>query len=133
MHHQRLGLQIGQIEVEFIGAIGRVERCGGRTRANRDKGRGHFRAIGQYNRNTVIAANANAIQPRNGGASLVAQPGIGKRRAARRADGRRGSGAVGQKGIQGCVHASLLGVSRGVNSNENVTPSAPGERLIRGG
>ena len=76
LHDQRLGLQIGQIEVEFIRAIGGVERRGGGARANRDEGSRHFRTIRQHNRHAVIAANANAIQPCDGGGSEVAQPGI---------------------------------------------------------
>ena len=60
----------------FSRARGRVERRGGGARANGDEGCGHFRAIGQYNRHAVIAANANGVQPRNGGSGVALRAGL---------------------------------------------------------
>ena len=39
LDHQGLGLEVGQVEFEFVGLVGRVERRRGRARGNRDEGR----------------------------------------------------------------------------------------------
>ena len=58
--HQRLGIEIGQIEVEFLGAIGGIERRGGGAAGDGDEGGRHFRPIGQHDGDTVVAADAHA-------------------------------------------------------------------------
>ncbi len=60
--HQRLDVQFLQAEVEFILAIGRVERGAGADRRNRQEGRRHFRAVWQDHRQAVARPDPQAGQ-----------------------------------------------------------------------
>src|SRR5439155_21522694 len=56
-------LEVAQIEFEFIRAIGRIERCRGGARTDRDESGGHFRTVRQHDGDPVIAADAERIEP----------------------------------------------------------------------
>jgi hypothetical protein len=61
-HDHRLGIQVTEVELELVRAVGRVQR---RSRAGTgygNKSAGHLRAVGQDDGNPVAAANAEAIQ-----------------------------------------------------------------------
>ena len=85
----RLGADIGEVELQLLGPIGRVERRGGGAGGDRDEGRGHLRPVRQDDGDAVVAAEAEAVERRGGGAHLRAQAAMGERGAPGRADGRR--------------------------------------------
>ena len=62
----RLGADVGEVEVELVGAIGRVERRGGRGRGDRDEGRRHLRPVGEHDGDAVARADAERGQPGHG-------------------------------------------------------------------
>ena len=72
-------LEVAQVELELLGAIGGVERRGGGARADADEGRRHLRPVGQHDRDPIVPPDAEAVQRLD--------------RAAARATGGRGSGA----------------------------------------
>ena len=61
-HDQRLGVQVGQVEVELVVAVGRVERRGGGAGGDGDEGRRHLRPVRQHDGDPVVAADADAVQ-----------------------------------------------------------------------
>ncbi len=63
-HDKRLGLEVGQVEVVFLFAVGRVERRGCRHLRDGDKGGGHFGPVGQHDRHAVAAPDADTLQRR---------------------------------------------------------------------
>ena len=56
----RLGAEVGEVEVELVGAVGGVERRGGRAAGDRDEGRRHLRPVGQHDRHAVAAVRRQA-------------------------------------------------------------------------
>ena len=58
LDHERPGVQIGEIEFNFGGAIGGVERRGHSAASNGEKCHCHLRPVGEDNRHFVAAADA---------------------------------------------------------------------------
>ena len=95
-HHQQLGFQIRQVELEFVGGVGRVQGCGGGAGGDTHKGCCHLRPIGQDNSHGVVAADAQLIQLRDGLFELFAQAGIVQGRTAGRGQRDICGSALGQ-------------------------------------
>ena len=89
--------EIGEVELELLGAIGRVERRGGRGRADGEEGRGHLRSVRQHDRDAVVPADAEPVEACGRVADEAAERAIAERSAARRHDGRRLGGAAVEK------------------------------------
>ena len=87
--HQRLGIEIGKIEIEFLGAIGGIERRGGGAAGNGDEGRRHFRPVGQHHGDAVAAPDAHGVEACDRALRQFAQVLVRQRGPLRRADGRR--------------------------------------------
>ena len=69
-------LQVGEVELELLGLVGRVERRGGAAGGDGDEAGRHLRPVRQHDRDPVAAPDADAVQrlahldgqPRQGGA-----------------------------------------------------------------
>ena len=59
---QRLGVQVRQVELELVGAVGRVQRGRRHTAGGADEAGRHLGAVGQHEGDAVIAADAQAVQ-----------------------------------------------------------------------
>ena len=109
-HDQKPCAKIVEVKPELIGTVCRIERRGGRASADRNEGRGHFRPVGQDNRNPVSSSHARTVERDHGGVDLFAQVAIGHGNAVGRAKGlvfRRGGG---EQSIDGkSVHTSIPG------------------------
>ena len=86
-----LALQVVEVELELVGAVGRVERRGGGAAGDGDEGRRHLRPVRQHDRDPVAAADAERVQASHRLARERAQAAEGERGPLRRAD-RRGVG-----------------------------------------
>ncbi len=93
LNHQRLGVEIRKIEIEFFRTIGGIERCGGGAASDGDKRRRHLRSVGQHNGHPVAPAYPHAVQGGNGALRQIAQTLMSQSRSLRRADGRGGIAA----------------------------------------
>jgi len=62
LNDQRACLEIGQIKIELLGAVTRVQGRGRGARGNTQKRACHIRAIRQYQHNPVVAPQAKTIQ-----------------------------------------------------------------------
>ena len=108
LDHQRLGLEVGEGELELFRAVSGIERRGGSAGGDTDEGGGHLRPVAQDDGDAVAAAQAEGVEPRDGALHLRAQLSIGERRdIIGRADGPRGIVAAQQQfgeGIHGPIH-----------------------------
>ena len=93
LHHQGLGLQIPEIEVEFIGPVGGVQRRRGRAGADGQEGASHVRPVGQYDRHPVLAADPAGIECTHRALGELAEGAVAQRRPVRAEDG-RGAGRL---------------------------------------
>ena len=59
-HDQRLGAQVGQVEVELLGPVGRVQGRRGGAAGDGDERRRHLRPVRQHDRHPIAAADARA-------------------------------------------------------------------------
>ena len=103
-NHQRAGIQVGQIELKLFGPVGRIERRCRHATSGSDEAGGHFRAVGQHDGKSVVAANTHAIE---GGQSAVyqgAQFTVGEVGAARGAQGCLIRGAALKQAAKTCFH-----------------------------
>ena len=95
-------LEVGQVELELVGAVGRVERRGGRAAGDGDEGGApspaRWRA--RWRRGRCGRCRGRSAPP-TVRAIERAQAAVGERRRSRRADGRRVVGAGGQQFGQG--------------------------------
>ena len=64
LHDQGLGIEVVQIKLELISAVGRVQRSRRATTGHGDEAGGHVGTVGQHQRHTVIAANADTVELR---------------------------------------------------------------------
>jgi len=78
-----LGLQVGQIEFEFVGPIGGIQGRGGGAGGNTQECRRHFRAIVEHDRNAVVSADTMGIERGERIGRELAQGLIRERHAAR--------------------------------------------------
>ena len=101
---QRLGVQVRQVELELVGAVGRVERRAGHAAGAGDEAGRHLGAVVEHDRDAVVAADAQAIEPLDGGADQAAQCAVRQRRPARRRNRRSGIGAPGEQVHQRRLH-----------------------------
>ena len=62
VNHQRLGLEIGKIELELGCLVSRIERRGAGTGGDTQEGGGHFRAIGYYQGDPITTAYGCRVQ-----------------------------------------------------------------------
>ena len=85
----RLRSDIGQVEIEFVGAVGRVERCGRGACGDRQEGRRHLRPVRQHDRDAVATADAARVQLLRRRFHLAAQRAMRQRIAFGREDRRR--------------------------------------------
>ena len=107
LHDQGAGVQVGEVKLEFVGAVSRVERCTGDATGTGHKASGHLRTVGQHNRHAVIAAYAQGIELLNGVCNQAAQ---GPKTQGSSARGRNCGGvlrASGQKIAQQKRHSKL--------------------------
>jgi hypothetical protein len=86
LYDQRLYGEIRHIELEFLEAIGRIERRSRGARCDRHKSRRHFRAVWQYDRDPIAATDADAVQKTDSFADKPTKLTIGERSAIRRQD-----------------------------------------------
>ncbi len=54
---QQLGAEVGEIELEFVGTIGRIERRGRRGRANAQERRRHLRTVVEHDADAIARAD----------------------------------------------------------------------------
>jgi hypothetical protein len=78
-HDERLRIEIGQIKVEVISAIGRVQRSAGCARRDGQKRGGHLRPVRQDHRDSVAVADAEGTQRRADVLQMCVQAGIRQR------------------------------------------------------
>ena len=78
-HDQRLGLEVGQVEVELVVPVGRIERRS-RGRGDGEEGGRHLRPVRQHDRHPVAAADAERIQLFCGGVDQTPQAAKAERR-----------------------------------------------------
>ena len=86
----RLGADVGQIEIELVGPIGRVERRGRSGCRDRDECRRHLRPVRQHDGDAIAAADAARIQLRR---PLQRSAGAGRHGSARSRSGAAIAGA----------------------------------------
>ncbi len=86
---QRLGVEIAEIEIELVGAIGGVERRGRRPACHRDEGGRHLRPVRHHHRDRVALIDAERAQRAAGLLHQAQQLGPRHGLAVRRADRRR--------------------------------------------
>ena len=99
-HDQGLGIQVGKIELEFVGAVGRVERRRGHAARGAEKTGRHLGAVGQHDGDTLVALDAQAVQRGQRALHELAQAAVAQRRPAGRGDGHRVIGGRGQHAKQ---------------------------------
>ena len=113
------GTQIGKIEVELVGAIGRVEgrRAGGT--GDTEESRRHGGSVGQNDGDTIVVADPESRQRLRGGVDLTAQSAVGQRIAARRGQGkiRVGCGGNDLGNGQRVVHETPVGGAPSYHEN----------------
>ena len=85
-HDQRLGLQVREVALELVGPVGGIERRRDGRGRERDEGRRHLGTVRQDEADRVAAADAAAVQRRDGPVDLAAQAAIGQRRPVDRSD-----------------------------------------------
>jgi hypothetical protein len=61
-HDQGLGVQVGQVELKLIGAVGRVQRSAGHAASASGKTRGHLGPVGQHDGDPVVATYALGVE-----------------------------------------------------------------------
>ena len=76
--------KVGQVELEFLRAVGRVERRGRGAGGDRHKGSRHLRAVRQHDRDAIVAAYAERVQARDRLARELSKGFKAERRAVRR-------------------------------------------------
>ena len=103
---QGLGLEVGEIEFELVGAVGRIERCRGRAGRDRHERGGHLGSVRQHQRHTVIAPDPEPVKTRHGALDVFTQAAVSQRRAAAADKG---------NGIGGLVRQQLM--DRGKNGH----------------
>ena len=64
---QRPGPEVGEVEVELLLPVGRVQGCGRGAAGDGEEGRRHLRPVGQHDRHPVAAADAELVQAAHGG------------------------------------------------------------------
>ena len=107
LHDDGAGLEVGQVELELVGAVGGVEGGGGRGAGDGEEGRGHLGPVGQHDGDGVAAADAEAVEVGDAAVDEGAQIGVGEVGPIGRADGR--GGGVG--GVEQVADAVGHGVS----------------------
>lgn len=105
---QRLGTQVGQVELELLGTVGRVQRRTGHASGAGQETARHHRPVRQHDGDPVVAADAVRVQRRQRGLDLAPQRAMAQRGAIRRAQ--RGGDGVGggQQAQQGVMHGPSL-------------------------
>ena len=71
---QRLGAEIAEVEFEFLGAVGGVQRRRGRAGRHGEKRRRHFRPVRQHDGDPIAAPDANRSAQRPCRATRRASP-----------------------------------------------------------
>ncbi len=105
---ERAGVQIRQVELELVSAIGRVERRAGHAAgAGHEAGR-HLGAVGQHDGHALVATDAQTVQAFQRGVDQAAQCAVAQGLARRRRDGGCRIGARGQQFFQGVLHRCLV-------------------------
>lgn len=62
LHHENLYLEISKVCGKFIGAVCRIERYTCRARRHGEERHGHLWAIGDYQRDPIIAVDPHGTQ-----------------------------------------------------------------------
>ena len=62
LDHQRLGIQVRKVELEFRGAVVWIQRSGHGATGNGKKPHRHLRAVGKDYRYFVVAVDAKSVQ-----------------------------------------------------------------------
>ena len=92
LHEDGARFEVGEVEVELLRAVAGVERRGGGGRGDAEKRGGHRGAVGQDDRDWVLAAESEAVERLAGAGDLGAQSVEGQRVAAGGVD--RGPGGI---------------------------------------
>ena len=85
----RFDADVGQVEIEFIGAVGWIERRGRGRRGDRNERRRHLRPIRQHDCDAIPTADAARVQLPGGLPDQTAKAAMGERGPVRRRDRRR--------------------------------------------
>ena len=106
---QRSGVQVRQVKLELIGAVGRVQRRAGDAAGAGHEAGGHFGPIGQDDGHPVIAADAKCVELTDGAGDQRPQCAKTQTWPGRRRDGWRRVRAVGKKVSQNLSHQGSMG------------------------
>jgi len=99
---QQLGVQVHQVELEFVGPVSRVQGCGGRTSGDAHERGGHRGTVIEHDRDAVVTTDPLRIERAQRIARELAQRLVRERRATRRAQGCRAGRARFQKLEHSC-------------------------------
>ena len=86
---EKLRLEIGHVELELVGLVGRVQRRRGRAGGDRDERRSHLRPVRQHDGDAVAAPDAVRVEIGDRAVDELAQPGESQRAAPGRGERRR--------------------------------------------
>ena len=105
LDQQQPCLDIREIEIEFLAAIGGIERCRDRAGGDPQEGHRHFRPVGQHHGDAIGLTHTKRVERAAKRVHLPAETGAIQHRAAGCCDGRCGSLArpdhVAQRGRHG--------------------------------
>ena len=82
--HQGAGAKVGQVELEFLRPVDRVEGRGGGAGGDRHKGSSHLRAVRKNDRDTIISTYPERVEARDRIARELSKGFKAERRAIRR-------------------------------------------------
>ena len=141
LHDHGLRFEVGQVELELVGAVAGIERRGGGGVGDAQERSGHLGAVGQDDRDAVLASEPEAVELLAGLGNLSAEAVEAELRASGRAE--RGGAAIQRReqfgerfgvgvGV-GIVVGIVVGMgvghgcSSGSRSGENGRSNAPHE------
>ncbi len=75
----RLRADIGEVEFELVGAVGRIEGRGRGSASDRDESRRHFRPVRQHDGDPIATADSACVQLAGRFGDLTAKGAMGKR------------------------------------------------------
>src|ERR1700733_11900603 len=102
---QRLGVEVAEVELEFVLTIGGIERRRGRRGRDGKKRRRHFGAVRQHNRDPIAAADPKIVQRPDRAIDQRAQCPVAQRRRVTRGDGNRVIAPRCDEASQGAIRA----------------------------
>ena len=106
---ERAGVQVRQVKLELVGAVGRVQRRAGDAAGAGHEAGGHLGAIGQHDGHPVIATDAKCIELTDGATDQRPQCAKTQTWPGRRRDGWRRVRAIGKKVSQNLSHQGSMG------------------------